>query len=124
MGTRVYFFLLKAWHTTRLLSSNFVSALYLAGYVTDFMNNNLDDLTTCLLCAATFHYQVAEDVSFAANGITAEGIKAFDGVLQTNIGLTTLNLTGNQIGDEGVKVIYSHTSFNHWVCNAGHLHII
>lgn len=43
-------------------------------------------------------------MSFAANGITAEGIKAFDRVLQSNIVLKTLNLSGNPIGDEGAKV--------------------
>lgn len=51
-----------------------------------------------------FIFQVAEDVNFAANGITAEGIKAFDGILQSNITLKTLNLSGNNIGDEGAKV--------------------
>lgn len=58
--------------------------------------------------------QTAEEVSFAANGITAAGIKAFDGVLQSNIVLNTLNLSGNPIGDEGVKVSSSHvtTVFN------------
>jgi len=30
-------------------------------------------------------FQTVEEVSFAANGITAAGIKAFDGVLQSNI---------------------------------------
>lgn len=49
-------------------------------------------------------FQTAEEVSFAANGITATGIKAFDGVLQSNIMLKTLNLSGNAIGDDGVKV--------------------
>lgn len=53
-------------------------------------------------------FQTAEEVSFAANGITAAGIKAFDGVLQSNIALKTLNLSGNPIGDEGVKVSTSH----------------
>ncbi|XWS68940.1 hypothetical protein CRYUN_Cryun04dG0136500 [Craigia yunnanensis] len=47
--------------------------------------------------------QIVEEVSFAANGITATGIKAFDGVLQANIVLKTLNLSGNPIGDDGVK---------------------
>lgn len=49
-------------------------------------------------------FQTVEEVSFAANGITAAGIKAFDGVLQSNIMLKTLDLSGNPIGDEGVKV--------------------
>lgn len=53
-------------------------------------------------------FQTAEEVSFAANGITVAGIKAFDGVLQSNIALKTLNLSGNPIGDEGVKVSTSH----------------
>lgn len=43
-------------------------------------------------------------MSFAANGITAEGTKAFDRVLQSNISLKTLNISGNPIGDEGAKV--------------------
>lgn len=43
-------------------------------------------------------------MSFAANGITAAGMKAFDGVLQSNITLKTLDLSGNPVGDEGVKV--------------------
>jgi len=43
-------------------------------------------------------------VSFAANGITAAGMKAFDGVLQSNITLKTLDLSGNPVGDEGAKV--------------------
>lgn len=49
--------------------------------------------------------QTVEEVNFSANGITAEGIKAFDGVLQSNIVLKTLDLSGNPIGDEGVKVV-------------------
>lgn len=48
---------------------------------------------------------MVEEVNFSANGITAEGIKAFDGVLQSNIVLKTLDLSGNPIGDEGVKVV-------------------
>ena len=45
-----------------------------------------------------------EEVDFSANGITAAGLKAFNGVLQSNIYLKTLNLSGNPIGDEGAKV--------------------
>ena len=43
-------------------------------------------------------------MSFAANGITAAGLRAFDGVLQSNITLKTLDLSGNLVGDEGAKV--------------------
>lgn len=45
-------------------------------------------------------------MNFAANGITAEGLKAFDGILQSNNVLKTLNLSGNAIGDEGAKVMH------------------
>lgn len=45
-----------------------------------------------------------EEVSFAANGITAAGLRAFDGVLQSNFTLKTLDLSGNPVGDEGAKV--------------------
>jgi len=48
--------------------------------------------------------KTAEEVSFAANGITAAGLRAFDGVLQSNITLKTLDLSGNLVGDEGAKV--------------------
>lgn len=44
-------------------------------------------------------------MDFSANGITAAGLKALDGVLQSNVILKTLNLSGNVIGDEGAKVI-------------------
>ena len=54
-------------------------------------------------------FQILEEVSFAANGITAEGTKAFDRVLQSNISLKTLNISGNPIGDEGAKVSSSLT---------------
>ncbi|WVZ12012.1 hypothetical protein V8G54_016542 [Vigna mungo] len=47
---------------------------------------------------------ICEEVSFAANGITAAGLRAFDGVLQSNITLKTLDLSGNLVGDEGAKV--------------------
>ena len=49
-------------------------------------------------------FQTVAEVSFSANGITAAGVKAFDGVLQSNIVLKVLNLSGNPIGDEGAKV--------------------
>lgn len=51
-----------------------------------------------------FASQTAEEVNFSANGITSEGLKAFDGVLQSNAALKCLNLSGNNIGDEGAKV--------------------
>ncbi|KAG6529003.1 hypothetical protein ZIOFF_011195 [Zingiber officinale] len=47
--------------------------------------------------------KAAEDVDFSGNGITAVGLKALDGVLQMNTMLKTLNLSGNNIGDEGAK---------------------
>lgn len=59
---------------------------------------------TSLLNIYSHVSQNAEEVSFAANGITAAGLKAFDGVLQSNIVLKTLDLSGNPIGDEGAKV--------------------
>ncbi|KAG6532509.1 hypothetical protein ZIOFF_006355 [Zingiber officinale] len=47
--------------------------------------------------------KAAEEVDFSGNGITAVGLKALYGVLQTNTMLKTLNLSGNNIGDEGAK---------------------
>ncbi|KAG6536802.1 hypothetical protein ZIOFF_001871 [Zingiber officinale] len=44
-----------------------------------------------------------EEVDFSGNGIIAVGLKAFYRVLQTNTMLKTLNLSGNNIGDEGAK---------------------
>ncbi|KAL6314220.1 hypothetical protein AAG906_011971 [Vitis piasezkii] len=60
---------------------------------------------TSLLNVSSHVSQNAEEVSFAANGITAAGLKAFDGVLQSNIVLKTLDLSGNPIGDEGAKCL-------------------
>lgn len=57
------------------------------------------------LAESLAYNQTAEEVSFAANDITADGIKAFDGVLQSNVALRSLNLSGNSIGDEGVKCL-------------------
>lgn len=54
--------------------------------------------------------QTLEGVCFAGNGITATGLKAFDGILQSNIMLKTLDLSGNPIGDEGAKVCLKFTS--------------
>nr|CAB3470148.1 unnamed protein product [Digitaria exilis] len=48
---------------------------------------------------------MAEEVDFSGNGITAVGIEAFDGILQINTALKTLNLSGNDIGDEGAKCL-------------------
>lgn len=48
----------------------------------------------------------AEEVDFSGNGITAVGIEAFDGILQINTALKTLNLSGNAIGDEGAKIYW------------------
>lgn len=48
----------------------------------------------------------AEEVDFSGNGITAVGIEAFDGILQINTALKTLNLSGNDIGDEGAKIYW------------------
>ncbi|KAJ0037944.1 hypothetical protein Pint_23070 [Pistacia integerrima] len=69
----------------------------------DMSGRNFGDEGLFFLAESLGYNQTAEEVSFAANGITAAGIKAFDGVLQSNIALHTLNLSGNPIGDEGVK---------------------
>ncbi|XVF02377.1 hypothetical protein REPUB_Repub04eG0170300 [Reevesia pubescens] len=69
----------------------------------DMSGRNFGDEGLFFLAEGLGYNQIVEDVSFAANGITATGIKAFDGVLQANIVLKTLNLSGNPIGDEGVK---------------------
>ena len=51
-------------------------------------------------------------MDFSGNAITAAGIEAFDGILQINTALKTLNLSGNIIGDEGAKV-FSTLSIYH-----------
>ncbi|KDO82602.1 hypothetical protein CISIN_1g0068422mg, partial [Citrus sinensis] len=71
----------------------------------DMSGRNFGDEGLFFLAESLGYNQTAEEVSFAANGITAAGIKAFDGVLQSNIALKTLNLSGNPIGDEGVKCL-------------------
>ncbi|KAG6492587.1 hypothetical protein ZIOFF_047550 [Zingiber officinale] len=51
---------------------------------------------------------IVEEVDFFGNGITVVGLKTLDGVLQTNTMLKTLNLSGNNIGDEGAKPVFPH----------------
>ena len=41
------------------------------------------------------YFQSAEEVDFSGNGITAVGIEAFDGILQINTALKTVNMAGN-----------------------------
>lgn len=50
--------------------------------------------------------QSLEELNLSSNGITVTGLKALDGVLQSNVVLKTLNLSGNPIGEEGAKVYY------------------
>ncbi|KAL8531444.1 hypothetical protein ACS0TY_008154 [Phlomoides rotata] len=68
---------------------------------TGALQNQVEELTSKLQLEK--HMRTAEEVSFAANGITTEGIKAVDGFLQSNIALKSLNLSGNSTRDEGVK---------------------
>ncbi|KAA0066611.1 protein NLRC3 [Cucumis melo var. makuwa] len=70
----------------------------------DMTARNFGDEGLFFLAESLGYNQTVEEVNFSANGITAEGIKAFDGVLQSNIILKTLDLSGNPIGDDGVKV--------------------
>lgn len=51
-----------------------------------------------------FSIQGLEEINLSSTGITGAGLKALDGVLQSNIVLKTLNLSGNPIGEEGAKV--------------------
>ena len=66
------------------------------------------------------YFQSAEEVDFSGNGITAVGIEAFDGILQINTALKTLNLSGNDIGDEGAKVFsilwFPHSIYCSVIC--------
>ncbi|PQQ03978.1 protein NLRC3 isoform X1 [Prunus yedoensis var. nudiflora] len=71
----------------------------------DLSGRNFGDEGLFFLSESLGYNQTAEEVSFAANGITGTGMKAFDGVLQSNIMLKTLNLSGNPIGDEGIKCL-------------------
>ncbi|KAG6429616.1 hypothetical protein SASPL_107668 [Salvia splendens] len=71
----------------------------------DMSGRNFGDEGLFFLAESLAYNQTAEEVSFAANGITAKGIMAFDGILQSNIALKSLNLSGNSIGDEGVKCL-------------------
>ncbi|OMO78174.1 Leucine-rich repeat, ribonuclease inhibitor subtype [Corchorus capsularis] len=71
----------------------------------DMSGRNFGDEGLFFLAESLGYNQIVEEVSFAANGITATGVKAFDGVLQSNIMLKTLDLSGNPIGDEGVKCL-------------------
>ncbi|KAJ6725555.1 LEUCINE RICH REPEAT FAMILY PROTEIN, partial [Salix purpurea] len=69
----------------------------------DVSGCNFGDEGLFFLAESLAYNQILEEVSFAANGITAEGTKAFDRVLQSNISLKTLDISGNPIGDEGAK---------------------
>ncbi|KAH0461987.1 hypothetical protein IEQ34_009562 [Dendrobium chrysotoxum] len=71
----------------------------------DLSGHNFGDDRLFFLAESLAFNQSAEDVDFSGNGITAAGLKAFDGVLQANTVLKTLNLSGNAIGDEGAKYL-------------------
>ncbi|CAI9261566.1 unnamed protein product [Lactuca saligna] len=73
--------------------------------IVDISGRNFGDEGLSFLAESLAYNQVAEEINFADNGITAEGIKAFDGILRSNISLKVLNLSGNNIGDEGAKVL-------------------
>ncbi|CAN4094782.1 unnamed protein product [Withania somnifera] len=73
--------------------------------IVDMSGRNFGDEGLFFLAESLAYNQTAEEVNFAANGITAVGVKAFDGILQSNIALKTLNLSGNEIGDEGAKCL-------------------
>ncbi|MBA0596479.1 hypothetical protein Gorai_013297, partial [Gossypium raimondii] len=71
----------------------------------DMSGRNFGDEGLFFLAESLGYNQIVEEVSFAANGITARGMKAFDGVLEANMVLKTLDLSGNPIGDEGIKCL-------------------
>ncbi|VFQ98524.1 unnamed protein product [Cuscuta campestris] len=71
----------------------------------DLSGHNFGDEGLFFLAESLAYNQTAEEVSFAANGITAAGLKAFDSILQSNIALKTLDLSGNVFGDEGAKCL-------------------
>ncbi|KAG6479675.1 hypothetical protein ZIOFF_063143 [Zingiber officinale] len=66
-------------------------------------SRNFGDDGLFFLAESLGYNQGAEEVDFSGNGITTVGLKALDGVRQTNTMLKTLNLSGNNIGDEGAK---------------------
>ncbi|KAK1401140.1 hypothetical protein POM88_000745 [Heracleum sosnowskyi] len=65
---------------------------------------NFGDEGLFFLAESLAYNQTLEEVNLSANGITGNGLKAFDGVLQSNFALKTLDLSGNPIGDEGAKM--------------------
>ncbi|KAG6475678.1 hypothetical protein ZIOFF_064907 [Zingiber officinale] len=69
----------------------------------DLSGHNFGDDDIFFLAESLGYNQAAEEVDFSGNGITVVGLKTLDGVLQTNTILKTLNLSGNNIGDEGAK---------------------
>ncbi|KAG6485922.1 hypothetical protein ZIOFF_054489 [Zingiber officinale] len=72
----------------------------------DLSSRNFGDNGLFFLAESLGYNQAAEEVDFSGNGIIAVGLKALDGVLQTNTMLKTLNLLGNNIGDEGAKPVF------------------
>ncbi|PKU63125.1 RAN GTPase-activating protein 1 [Dendrobium catenatum] len=68
--------------------------------------HNFGDDGLFFLAESLAFNQSAEDVDFSGNGITAAGLKAFDGVLQANTVLKTLNLSGNAIGENNSCLQY------------------
>ncbi|XP_042496429.1 LOW QUALITY PROTEIN: protein NLRC3 [Macadamia integrifolia] len=71
----------------------------------DISGCNFGDEGLFFLAESLGYNQSAEEVDFSANGITEAGMKAFDGVLQSNFVLKSLNLSGNPIGDGGAKCL-------------------